>query len=94
MASFSRLVRFESEQGGGPYFADLGPGNETPPPPGAKLEAFTSYEALVQQSGKRTVTVRRVSYLCTTSPLSAICQCLIVNSCWRHWFEMGYQYTV
>ncbi|ORX96763.1 hypothetical protein BCR34DRAFT_497488 [Clohesyomyces aquaticus] len=59
MTSFSRLVRFESDDGNS-YFSDLGSGSGGPPSPGTKLEAFGSYEALVAKFSPKTLTVRRL----------------------------------
>lgn len=61
MSSFSHLVRFESEEDGAVYFADLGPDADGPPSPGAKLSGAKTIEALAQKSEEDIVTVRRVS---------------------------------
>ena len=60
MAVFSHLVRFESEEDGSSYFADLGPNTDGPPAPGTKLEAFSSLENLGSRTDQKTVTLRRV----------------------------------
>ncbi|KAJ0283570.1 hypothetical protein COL940_004551 [Colletotrichum noveboracense] len=59
MSSFSHLVRFESEEDGAVYFADLGPDADGPPSPGAKLSGAKTIEALAQKSEEDIVTVRR-----------------------------------
>ncbi|KAJ9148536.1 Fumarylacetoacetase, protein [Pleurostoma richardsiae] len=60
MPSFSHLVRFESEDGK-PYYADLGPQADGPPSPGAQLDAFASLDDIASKTGKRTLTVCRLS---------------------------------
>uniref|UniRef100_L2FUG6 Fumarylacetoacetate hydrolase family protein n=1 Tax=Colletotrichum fructicola (strain Nara gc5) TaxID=1213859 RepID=L2FUG6_COLFN len=60
MSSFSHLVRFESEEDGAVYFADLGPDADGPPSPGAKLSGAKTIEALAQKSEEDIVTVRRL----------------------------------
>lgn len=63
MASFSHLVRFESEEDGRSYFADLGVDADGPPAPGTGLGAYTSIDDLRNKASVRNVTVRRVSSL-------------------------------
>ncbi|KAH7124645.1 hypothetical protein EDB81DRAFT_699055 [Dactylonectria macrodidyma] len=60
MSSFTRLVRFECEEDGNPYFIDLGPSTDGPPLPGTKLDAFKSIDELSSKAKPQTVTVRRV----------------------------------
>ncbi|KAI8240835.1 hypothetical protein K4K57_007743 [Colletotrichum sp. SAR 10_99] len=60
MSSFSHLVRFESEEDGAVYFADLGPDADGPPSPGAKLSGAKTIEALALKSEEDIVTVRRL----------------------------------
>ncbi|OJJ36345.1 hypothetical protein ASPWEDRAFT_37912 [Aspergillus wentii DTO 134E9] len=60
MPSFSHLVRFECEEDGKPYYADLGPDADGPPSPGTKVDAFESLEELSKEDGKGCLTVRRL----------------------------------
>ncbi|KAF2269840.1 hypothetical protein CC78DRAFT_539762 [Lojkania enalia] len=60
MSPFSHIVRFECEESGRFYFADLGPDADGPPSPGAQLPAFRSIDELFSNTGKETVTVRRI----------------------------------
>lgn len=71
MSSFSQLVRFECDEDGGEYFADLGPDANGPPSPGTKLAAFATVDELLQQQKQKQkyLTVRQVGstsiYSCT-----------------------------
>ncbi|KAB5511434.1 hypothetical protein GE09DRAFT_982072 [Coniochaeta sp. 2T2.1] len=60
MSSFTHLVRFESEEDGRRYYADLGSDADGPPAPGTKVAAATTVEGLVQTSEHRRVTIRRL----------------------------------
>jgi hypothetical protein len=60
MSSFTRLIRFEGEEDGQPYFADLGSDFDRLPVPGAKLGAFRSIDGLADKTKAKTVTMRRV----------------------------------
>lgn len=60
MSSFTHLVRFESEEDGRPYYAELGSDADGPPAPGTKIAAATTVEGLMQQSEHKPVTIRRV----------------------------------
>ncbi|KAH7126061.1 hypothetical protein EDB81DRAFT_810367 [Dactylonectria macrodidyma] len=59
-STFSHLVRFECEEDGTAYFADLGPDANGPPSPGTKLSASRSLEDLAIESEQKMVTVRRL----------------------------------
>lgn len=61
MSPFCHLVRFESEEDGSSYFADLGPDADGPPLPGTKLTCVRTIEGLAQQSGQVTRTLHHVS---------------------------------
>ena len=67
--SFSRFMRFECEEDGIHYFADLGPGTEAPPSPGTQIQAFTSYNDFESRSSTKTVTFRRVSHAYNERPV-------------------------
>ncbi|KAB5554728.1 hypothetical protein GE09DRAFT_1122181 [Coniochaeta sp. 2T2.1] len=58
MSSFSRLIRFECEDGG-IYFADLGPSSSIPSP-GTRISAFRTIDALSSRAEDKTVTLRRL----------------------------------
>lgn len=61
MVSFSHLVRFECVEDGTAYYADLGPNADGPPVRGTQLDAFKTFQDLASDSGKKEVTVARVS---------------------------------
>ncbi|KAH8899819.1 hypothetical protein GQ53DRAFT_776636 [Thozetella sp. PMI_491] len=61
MAPFSHLVRFESEESGSSYFADLGPDASGPPALGTKLGAYKSFDDLASKAGQEIVTVKKLS---------------------------------
>jgi hypothetical protein len=61
MTSFSVLVKFESEEDGEVYFADLGRDAEGPPLLGTKVSASKSLQGLVAGLEHKIVTVHRVS---------------------------------
>jgi hypothetical protein len=61
MSPFHHLVRFESEEDGNPYFADLGPEADGPPLPGARLSGTKTIEGLAHQSDLLPLTLRHVS---------------------------------
>jgi hypothetical protein len=61
MDTFSHLIRFESEDSGDVYFADLGPDANGPPARGTKLTASKTIEGLAIKSAQSVVTIRRVS---------------------------------
>jgi hypothetical protein len=61
MSTFCHLVRFESEEDGSSYFADLGPDTDGPPLPGTKLTCASTIEGLAQQSDQVTRTLHQVS---------------------------------
>jgi hypothetical protein len=63
MSFFSQLIRFEGQEDGKPYFADLGSDAHGPPPLGSKVGAYTSLEELKSKAEKTNVTVGRVSAL-------------------------------
>lgn len=66
--SFNRLVRFESDEEGSPsYFADIGLKGDGPPTPGTTLGAFPSFDDLINKTGEKVVTVRRVIIPCLLS---------------------------
>ncbi|EWY79782.1 hypothetical protein FOYG_17072 [Fusarium oxysporum NRRL 32931] len=60
MSSFTRLIRFEGEEDGQPYFADLGSDFDRLPVPGAKLGPFRSIDGLADKTKAKTVTMRRL----------------------------------
>jgi hypothetical protein len=60
MSFFSHLIRFECEEDGKAYFADLGSDADGPPSPGTTLKASTSVPGLASASELKTVTMRRV----------------------------------
>ncbi|KAK5988571.1 Fumarylacetoacetate hydrolase domain-containing-like protein [Cladobotryum mycophilum] len=59
MSSFSHLIRFESEDGNS-YFADLGPDAKELPSSGAKIDAFTTLDALTTKSESERTIIRRL----------------------------------
>ncbi len=73
--SFTRLVRFESDEEGSPsYFADIALDGDGPPPPGTKLGAFRSVDDLINKIGEKVVTVKRVIDICLIHrPLVEVC---------------------
>lgn len=62
MSPFCHLVRFESEEDGTPYFADLGPDADGPPLPGTRLICARTIEGLAQKPERVTLTLRQVSF--------------------------------
>ncbi len=67
--SFERLIRFESEEdGGATYFADIGLNGDRLPPLGTKLDAFKSVVDLINKTGGRAATVKRVCGLSHCAP--------------------------
>jgi hypothetical protein len=58
MSFFSRLIRFEGEDGG-IYFADLGPSSSLPSP-GTTISAVKSLDALSKRAEEKSVTLLRV----------------------------------
>jgi hypothetical protein len=63
--SFTRLVRNESDEEGSPsYFADVALDGDGPPSPGTKLGAFRSVDDLINKTGEKAVTVKRVINIC------------------------------
>ena len=60
MSFFSSIIRFESEEDGTSYFADLGTDFNGVPTPGISLTAFASYEGIEKGIGGKVVTVGRV----------------------------------
>lgn len=61
MANFAVLIKFESEEDGETYFADLGPDAQGPPALGTKVSAVKSLQGLADKHEPKTVTIRRVS---------------------------------
>ncbi|KAI1340074.1 fumarylacetoacetate hydrolase family protein [Xylariaceae sp. FL0016] len=59
MAPFTRLIRFESDNGK-IYFADLGKEVLEPPAVGSKVAAFKSFEDLQSGSGSEEVTLKKL----------------------------------
>ncbi|KAI0484127.1 fumarylacetoacetate hydrolase family protein [Xylariaceae sp. FL0804] len=72
MGSFTRLVRFASEDGE-IYFADLGKEVLEPPPPGSKMTAFKSFDDLLAGSGPETVTLQKLLAPLPREDLSIYC---------------------
>lgn len=68
MAGFSHLIRFECEEGGQSYFADLGPDADGSPALGTVLEAYPSVEALCQRKNATSATIRKVGLLFVSLP--------------------------
>ncbi|KAG5749009.1 hypothetical protein H9Q72_011008 [Fusarium xylarioides] len=60
MATFSVLIKFESEEDREIYFADLGPDAQGPPALGTKVSAVKSLEGLADKDEPKTVTIRRL----------------------------------
>ncbi|KAF9776021.1 hypothetical protein IL306_005831 [Fusarium sp. DS 682] len=61
MTAFSILIKFESEEDGEIYFADLGPDAEGPPPTGTEVSAAKSLQDLNNNHGLKAVTIRRLT---------------------------------
>ncbi|KAH8655232.1 fumarylacetoacetate hydrolase family protein [Xylariales sp. PMI_506] len=59
MSSFSRLIKFEGEDGKA-YFADLGKENLEPPALGSKLKAFPSFQSLLEGSSAEPATIKKL----------------------------------
>ncbi|KLP13329.1 bifunctional 4-hydroxyphenylacetate degradation enzyme [Fusarium fujikuroi] len=68
MANFSVLIKFESEEDGETYFADLGSGAQGPPALGTKVAAVKSLQGLADKHKPKTVTIRRLT-LTSVPPL-------------------------
>jgi hypothetical protein len=62
MSAFSRLIRFESTEDMGFFFADLDQ-NAPLPSLGEKIAAFKTIDELSSKVGERTATVGRVCVL-------------------------------
>ena len=63
MASFSRLIRFDS--GGKIYFSDLGAKRIEPPAPGSRVTAYLSLDDLVTGKNSVEVTLDKASTFLT-----------------------------
>ncbi|CAJ2511997.1 Uu.00g076220.m01.CDS01 [Anthostomella pinea] len=59
MAQFTRLIRFESDNGKS-YIADLGKEILEPPSAGSSITAFKSFDDLVSKAGPETVTLQKL----------------------------------
>ena len=60
MPSFSRLISFESQDGNARYFTDLGANTIDVPKIGATIDAYASFDDLVDDRAKVTATVGKV----------------------------------
>ncbi|OPB44730.1 hypothetical protein A0O28_0088680 [Trichoderma guizhouense] len=60
MLPFSHLIHFECDEDGQCFFADLGDNANGPPSPGTTLGAYPSMNQLISNTGKKTVTIRRL----------------------------------
>ncbi|KAH7494063.1 hypothetical protein FOMA001_g2173 [Fusarium oxysporum f. sp. matthiolae] len=70
MSSFTRRIRFEGEEDGQPYFADLGSDFDRLPVPGAKLGAFRSIDGLANKTKAKTLSIPSYPPLWTKPPAS------------------------
>lgn len=59
MGSFTKLIRFKSENGG-TYYADLGSLTSEAPTLGLQITAYNSFEDLLSKSNADTATVKEV----------------------------------